>query len=329
MGVIGINPSRPEPQKREKQDPFDRDLGRVLKGLQVAGAGMKLMNEITPDEEKRLKIANVTKKNEVENQRLLNLKEDEKRKKYENSQQEIRRKEEKAKFDIVVANEKRDIANVAFTKAKDLSKRWEKGTITQKSIKISNSWKAMQDLAGQNTGGGDDAFIFLYNKMLDDTSAVMPGEVARVSETGSIISKTKATLANWISGTKLEPHVKAEFIEAGRVLAGLQNAQQQKWNTDILKIAKKYDLDADEVVLGSIVDFGDIGQAQAPVDPVNEAQVQELMKKWNYDSRDKAVNHWRSLQRMHRAQTQPEETPQPQPQPQPNSAAQFDVGVQP
>lgn len=57
MAVIGINPSSRRPQaERQKQDPFDRDLGRVLKGLQVAGAGLQIMNELTTSEEEQLKI---------------------------------------------------------------------------------------------------------------------------------------------------------------------------------------------------------------------------------------------------------------------------------
>jgi len=57
MAVIGINPSSRRPQaERQKQDPFDRDLGRVLKGLQVASAGLQIMNALTTSEEEQLKI---------------------------------------------------------------------------------------------------------------------------------------------------------------------------------------------------------------------------------------------------------------------------------
>jgi hypothetical protein len=282
--AIGINPVNRPQEKRRGINPVDRDLNRILAAVQIGQAAFGIKEQLTTSdlemeqiktEQERQKeiIAGAALKSQqtktsgaqehftkakTKTQGILQQKEQENILKTKEDTKRIQALTRKANADVL-----NDLSNKNWTKSKDLRSQWEKSPITQRSIRISNSWKQMQQLAAQGTGGSDDAFIFLYNKMLDETSAVMPGEVNRVSETGSVVDRANQIAQNWIKGSKLDSKVKQEFVEAGGIITNIQSQVQNAWDNELSGIANKNNLDSSQVVLKSIVDFGATGGIQS------------------------------------------------------------------
>jgi hypothetical protein len=282
--AIGINPVNRPQEKRRGINPVDRDLNRILAAVQIGQAAFGIKEQLTTSdlemeqiktEQERQKeiIAGAALKSQqtktsgaqehftkakTKTQGILQQKEQENILKTKEDTKRIQALTRKANADVL-----NDLSNKNWTKSKDLRSQWEKSPITQRSIRISNSWKQMQQLAAQGTGGSDDAFIFLYNKMLDETSAVMPGEVNRVSETGSVVDRANQIAQNWVKGSKLDSKVKQEFVEAGGIITNIQSQVQNAWDNELSGIANKNNLDSSQVVLKSIVDFGATGGIQS------------------------------------------------------------------
>jgi hypothetical protein len=300
--AVGINPVRRPQQQQRGRDPIDRDLSRILAAIQIGQSAFGIKESITADELNRRKIQAQPTRSEVaasqkastnlniaktvtENVKQQKLGAETGLAQEQTKTEGFKQKKLDAEATKAASEAASVVSNKQWTRSKDLRNFWEKSNITQRSIRVSNSWKQIQQLAAQDTGGSDDAFIFLYNKMLDETSTVMPGEVERVSEAGSKVDRVNQIAKNWVKGTKLTAKVKQEFVEAGAIISNIQNSAQKAWNNEITSIANKNQLDSTQIVLPSIVDFGQ----QQQQTQFSEDAINQVMKASNVD-RATAIN---------------------------------------
>ena len=97
------------------------------------------------------------------------------------------------------------------------------------------------------TAAGDQALIYNFMKMLDPTSAVLPGEYATAQNAGSVPARLWAAYNKAIDGTILEPQIRQDYIEEARKIAQIAEKGKQKLRTGITRIGQKANLNIDNI----------------------------------------------------------------------------------
>ena len=96
---------------------------------------------------------------------------------------------------------------------------------------------------------GDLSLIFNYMKMLDPGSVVRESEFATAAAAGSYGERIKAATQKVVSGERLSPKMRADFVDkSGVLMKGIQ-AQHKKREISYRGIAEKNNLDPNEVVV--------------------------------------------------------------------------------
>jgi hypothetical protein len=105
--------------------------------------------------------------------------------------------------------------------------------------------------ASDPSPAGDISMIFAFMKTLDPNSTVREGEAATVANAGSIDSRTASLYNRTLSGEKLPPEVRADFVDRATKLYNQAAKSQEKTNNQYRKIAIRNKLNPEDV----IVDF--------------------------------------------------------------------------
>ena len=122
----------------------------------------------------------------------------------------------------------------------DQSKDYQ--TVRDSYTRIVNSTKEVSP-------AGDLALIFNYMKMLDPGSVVRESEFATAAATGSYGQRIQGAVQKVMSGERLAPEMRADFIsKASDLYAGMED-QHQKRSSEYRKIAEKNRLPIDEVII--------------------------------------------------------------------------------
>jgi uncharacterized protein YdbL (DUF1318 family) len=122
----------------------------------------------------------------------------------------------------------------------DQSKDYQ--TVRDSYTRIVNSTKEVSP-------AGDLALIFNYMKMLDPGSVVRESEFATAASTGSYGQRIQAAVQKVMSGERLAPEMRADFIsKAADLYKGMED-QHQKRSSEYRKIAEKNGLPIDEVII--------------------------------------------------------------------------------
>lgn len=98
-----------------------------------------------------------------------------------------------------------------------LRKEWT--ALTADLRTINDSHNRMQAASKLDTGAADIAMVYSYMKMLDPTSVVREGEYATAENTGGVPEKIVNVYNKILSGTRLTPAQRQEFLGAGSALA--------------------------------------------------------------------------------------------------------------
>jgi len=242
MAVIGINPSRPEPQAREKQDPFDRDLGRVLKGLQAASAGLQIMDHIGPDKEKDLKIENaeLTKRKLTAQALQEEFKRDKQQKLYDNEVEKHEQAIKTSKFNT--ADKIRDDYTKHPTKLKN------DGRKTFINI-VKRNWDDYKKDPNNFTAFQQAQLVESFKKAMDPGSAVMGGEFQTVrEETIGMLDQILATKDKITKGMILTDTQVSQLADSMRVLDEETNAADAHIRSFFEGIAKDSEVDIDLII---------------------------------------------------------------------------------
>lgn len=122
---------------------------------------------------------------------------------------------------------------------------------------VNDSYARMKSASGVNSGAGDIAVVYSYMKMLDPTSVVREGEYATAENTGGIPEKITNVYNKIISGQRLTPEQRRQFLESGEVISKDKGERFGKMRGQFENIAKTSGADPGRIML-------DEGMAQTP-----------------------------------------------------------------
>lgn len=129
------------------------------------------------------------------------------------------------------------------------------------------------------SAAGDLALIFNYMKVLDPGSTVREGEFANAQNAGGVDSKVVAIYNNIVSGKRLSPQQRNDFVlRAGMLYEDAVNAFKQK-RTEYTGLATSYDLDPARIIVSDPRfdedDYGGV-EKNPPLTPAQEAKLKDM-----------------------------------------------------
>jgi hypothetical protein len=134
--------------------------------------------------------------------------------------------------------------------------RKEYTSLTSDLRTINDSMNRMRTASKTNSGAGDIAMVYSYMKMLDPTSVVREGEYATAENTGGVPEKIANVYNKIISGQRLTPSQRQEFLTAADALAQEKSERFSKTRSQFESIARSSGADPSRIML-------DEGMAQA------------------------------------------------------------------
>lgn len=158
---------------------------------------------------------------------------------------------------------------VQFAQADKL--RDEFNNQSKEFIGVANSYQRIIDSASDPSAAGDLALIFNYMKVLDPGSTVREGEFATAQNSGSVPSAIVARYNKIISGERLAPEQRADFLaRADKLYKGQETRWTKTTKARYEKLAKDLNVDPRYVTGGA--DFG-VPQQTTAAQPGGEARV--------------------------------------------------------
>lgn len=108
----------------------------------------------------------------------------------------------------------------AFGFEKDLYSQYSAAPPVKLYQEVKSGYERVRTSAVQNTGAGDVGLIYGYMKMLDPGSVVREGEFATAESTAGVPQQIVGLYNKLISGERLTPQQKAQFVQAAEGLYG-------------------------------------------------------------------------------------------------------------
>lgn len=127
---------------------------------------------------------------------------------------------------------------------------------------VSNSYRVIQRLAGQDTAAGDMSMIFAFMKMLDPGSVVREGEFANAQNSAGIPDRVVNAYNKALSGTRLAPKQRADFLGQARNIFDTRSDRFGQIAQEYRGYAADYDLDPDRITT--------LGEPEAAPGPARE-----------------------------------------------------------
>ena len=121
-------------------------------------------------------------------------------------------------------------------------------------VNTRNALSKMESAAKDATGASDWALVYLFNKLLDDASAVRDPEVQNTINTGSAYQRLDAFKEQLKSGAKLGAEgakLRQDIVNEGRKLFKAIEPYQTRTVKQYREIAKRQGLDDRDVVIDS------------------------------------------------------------------------------
>lgn len=141
--------------------------------------------------------------------------------------------------------------------------------------KVRDSYTRVIGSTRDPSPAGDLSLIFNYMKMLDPGSVVRESEFATAAATGSYGQRMEASVQKVLSGERLAPDMRADFLsKASELLKGMQN-QHMKREKNYRMIAEKNDLPVDEVVVDITAPPE---EEETPIEDITTMSTEDLMK---------------------------------------------------
>ncbi len=113
---------------------------------------------------------------------------------------------------------------------------------------VKNFFERGVSVAKEDTAASDIALIFSYMKVLDPTSVVREGEYATAENAAGVPTRIRNAYEKALSGERLQPEQRQQYISAMRKSAKTQFEQIQPIVSQYKKIAEKRNLDATSIL---------------------------------------------------------------------------------
>lgn len=144
-----------------------------------------------------------------------------------------------------------------FEKASKLRKNFEIQSKTY--IDSRNAYNRILASAENPSPAGDMSLIINYLKILDPNSVVKESEFAMVAATGSYGERVRSSVAKLITGEKLSPAIRKDFLRRSKQLFGKQEDAQKLLRSEYDGVAERAGINKKDVTL-------DYGTAEKPLD---------------------------------------------------------------
>jgi len=115
-------------------------------------------------------------------------------------------------------------------------------------VKLAQAFEKVQVAALNPSGAGDISLIYGYMKILDPHSTVMQGEQASAQNAGSVPESIRAKYNSIIAGEKLDPNVRADFLNQARLIIESQRTMANDVRERYSELAKAYGLKPEQIV---------------------------------------------------------------------------------
>lgn len=126
--------------------------------------------------------------------------------------------------------------------------RKEYTAVTGEFAKINDSYGRITASVQDPSPAGDLALIFNYMKMLDPGSVVRESEFAQAAATGAFGERVKAAAGKIVSGERLSTQMRADFANRADRLYKQATIGHKKRTSEFTRLAKKLNLDPQEVI---------------------------------------------------------------------------------
>ena len=115
-------------------------------------------------------------------------------------------------------------------------------------VKLAQAFEKVQVAALNPSGAGDISLIYGYMKILDPNSTVMQGEQASAQNAGSVPEAIRAKYNSIIAGDKLDPNVRADFLNQARLIVESQRTMANDVRDRYSELAQAYGLKPEQIV---------------------------------------------------------------------------------
>ena len=274
---LSINPARrPVAEKQEtKQDPFDRDLGRVLKALQVTNIGFDIAGKYQKSDENALKAETDLIKKDNETKKGLNFQLGIDKKNLEIADFPVKKQERTEKIEREIANEKFD-NTVSLVGRSQSDPRYKDFTLRQNAIdNFKGLWDRYQK--GELSPIDQHAMVIAYMKSQEPNSAVLGGEFDTLSQlTRGVFAKALDAPDLLTKGMILNDTQVEHIADNIAVVDAIHSRNKNDWETFYKNIATQNGLDPEQVIF-SQKQLPAIGKVQT----FPEDAIQQVMEKAN------------------------------------------------
>lgn len=148
-------------------------------------------------------------------------------------------------------------------------------------IEVRDAFRRVETAARNPSAAGDMSLIFNFMKILDPGSVVREGEFATAQNTTGVPDRILNTYNKIISGERLNPQQRADFVNQSRKLYQTQNEQHKKLQSEFADIARGAKLDPKRV--GIDLEAAAATQPPPVSAPAGAPQI-------GYDARTKSFN---------------------------------------
>ena len=166
---------------------------------------------------------------------------------------------------------------------------WMSNPTTKKSQEVATAYEKVKSAAEDPSAAGDLSLIFGYMKMLDPGSTVREGEFATAQNTAGIPDRIKNAYNKAISGERLAPEQRGDFVNQAKNVYSSQLTQQKRFDSTISERAKKAGLDPENIVLGNTL-FGEDYES-AGIKNQKSSKLEESTKTEFSPSQESAIEH--------------------------------------
>jgi hypothetical protein len=116
-------------------------------------------------------------------------------------------------------------------------------------IAIRDAYSKIQGAARSQTGPGDISLVYGYMRMLDPGSTVREGEFATAQNAGGVPERIRAYWNKLVSGERLDPKVRQQFVDEAGKIYGQSRADYLKTRDMYSGIATRSNMDPRNVVI--------------------------------------------------------------------------------
>jgi len=149
-------------------------------------------------------------------------------------------------------------------------------------VSLAQAFEKIQVAALNPSGAGDISLIYGYMKILDPRSTVMQGEQASAQNAGSVPESIRAKYNSIIAGEKLDPKVRADFLNQARLIIESQRTMANDVRERYSELARAYGLKPEQIVFDPfkrIKTPGDVAKDATPKKSADFVKQYDLLPK--------------------------------------------------